>query len=316
MRFLSVLRAALPYFVLVMALGLTSVLSAQSFTADVLIPFSSGASFPDIPPFPFTSDYVQCVAPAIRQQENNLAQLQRVYEQQRVILVEARGQARIAAWSIPERSARSRANRDIDRAYRDHLRILDRWFRDQEKAIKRQFKDAEDLCDDQFDDDVDSPDDFSSSRSSFSSFNFSSSSFIACFGNDLCLPQQTCIVNGGIVTNPGRCGDRSQMNAGYVCCNLFLRFSSSSRVFHPVCGNRICEEGEGIICPPCDAFPCTNSCAIGTCPQNCFSSSSSSERIFYPQQQTPDVQPIPSCPCRTVCDPSGSPCMAVCPSEC
>lgn len=305
---------------------MTSVLSAQ-MTADTNFAFTDTLTFPEILPHSFTSPYVECVAPAVAQQESSLVQLQRVYEQQKVILVEQRGRARVSAWAIAERSARNRANRDIDRAYRDNLRILDRWFRDQEKVIRRQFKDAENICSDQFDSDIDSPDELSSSSSSRSRSSHSSSSsfayfsssfpFVACVGNDLCLPRQTCLVHGGEVTNPDRCGNQDQMNEGYACCNLLARSSSRSSLqsSRPICGNHKCEAGEGIYCPPCDAFPCTQSCAIGTCPQDCLSSSSSSEWIFYPQE-TSGTQQIPSCQCQTVCDPSGSPCMAVCPAQC
>jgi hypothetical protein len=302
MRVFSVARNALPVSALVIALGLTSVLSAQSFE------FTVTANFPQVPVFSYTSPYVQCVAPAIQTQENSLVQLFTTYGQQKVILVQQRGQARIQAWAIPEASARSRALRDIERAYRDSLRELNRWLRDQEKAIKRQFKDAEDVCDDQFDTDVNSPEEnFSSSSSSFSSFNFSSASsgFVSCNGNDVCLPQATCNANGGIIKSPGLCGDQSQMNAGYACCQLpgassafsTFSFASSSR----------------------SSSSSSRSSSFSSSRSSSSRSSSSfnlSSVTFQPNEQQAAQQNMESCGCQTVCDPSGSPCMAVCPSEC
>lgn len=318
MSFSFILRKAFPITAIMLSLGMAGVLSAQSIN----LSFNSTITFPNFPQYPYSSDYVQCVAPLVQQYENGLVQLQNVYEQQKLLFVQKRGQSRIQAWMIPERSARSRAIRDSDKAYRDAVRELDRWFRDQEKTIKRQFNDTENTCDDRFDTDVDSLDEGKSSSRSSS------------------------------------------------------RFSSFSS--QPVCGNGRCENGEGFYCPPCDAFPCTNSCAVGTCPQDCSGSSSSrsyswssrsssssfvscfgsdacvpvntcnaiggsfvspgacgnqsqmqaghyccrqssssSSWIFYPHNnEQSGTQNIQSCGCQTVCDPSGSPCMALCPSQC
>jgi hypothetical protein len=139
-----------PILVPALILCATGIISAQSVTS---------------------SQYTQCVAPAVQQQESNLLTIQQIFEQQHVALVAQRGQARIQAWTIPEESARRDAIRDADKAYRSALRDLKKWFRDQEKQIKRTFRDQEDICDDQFDDDVDD-DEFFSSSSSSSQFSF------------------------------------------------------------------------------------------------------------------------------------------------
>ncbi len=249
----------------------------------------------------YSSQYTECVAPHIRQYEQSLVNVNRSYSDQQLSFMEQRGQARINAWSIPERSQRSRAIRDAERAYRDAIRDLNRWLRDEERNLRNAFRDAEDSCDDQFDNDVDEGESFSSQ--SFSSFQFSSvSSF--------------------------------QFSSFGFSSSKFSSWSSA-----PMCGNGRCEAGEGYVCPPCGTYGCVNSCYIGSCPQDCgitnpysssarsssrssssrlsSSRSSSSSWVFYPNDTSAQQQTnTNSCECQTVCDPSGSPCMAVCPAQC
>ncbi len=248
-----------------------------------------------------SSPYTECVAPHVRQYEQSLLDVNRSYADQQLSFMEQRGQGRINAWTIPERSQRSRAIRDVERAYRDAMRNLNRWLRDQERAIRNTFRDAEDACDDQFDNDVDEGESFSSQ--SFSSFRFSSASSFqfSSFG--------------------------------------FSSSRSSSWSTGAMCGNGRCEPGEGYVCPPCGTYGCVNSCYIGSCPQDCgitnpyssslrsssrisssrtssSRSSSSSSWVFYPHEASGQQTNTNSCACDIVCDPSGSPCMAVCPNEC
>jgi hypothetical protein len=399
MRFTRLLRSGTPLGALVLALGITTGLYAQSIN----LSFDSTINFPTFPPYPYSSEYVQCMEPVERQREDSLVQLQIIYEQNKVMFVRLRGDARIEAWRIPERSARSRALRDSDRAYRDAVRELDRWYRDQERAIRRQFVDAEDTCDNQFDNDVDSPDDgssssFSSSRSSSSSFGSgpvcgngicevnegvicppcdafpctqscmigtcpqdcgitsssssrssssssrssssssrsSSSSFVSCFGSDMCIPQQNCAAIGGSITPPGSCGTPHQIQSGYACCrvnssSLSSSSSRSSSSFASCTGGDMCiptttcasfggQITSPVTCAPSGGANATYYCCRLPSSSSSRSSSSfmffssSSSWIFYPQEA--QQQGIQSCACETVCDPSGSPCMAVCPNEC
>jgi hypothetical protein len=241
-----------------------------------------------------SSQYTECVAPHIRQYEQSLLDINRSYADQHLSFMEQRGQARINAWSIPERSQRSRAIRDADRSFRDALRDLNRWLRDQERDIRNAFRDAEDSCDDQYDNDIDGGESVSSR--SFSSFRFSSPSSFQ------------------------------------FSSFKFSSFPSNNQM----CGNGRCEPGEGYVCQPCQTFGCVNSCYVGSCPQDCgiegFSSSSrssfrfssfrsssrssSSTWIFKPHDASTQQMNTNSCECQTVCDPSGSPCMAVCPAQC
>ncbi len=224
----STIRTILPFSALLIALGVTGVLSAQDIVPfdPANASFPSSASFSSIPAFPFTSDYVQCVAPAIRQNVDRLSQLQRTYEDQKLQFVQQKSQLLITAWAIPERSARNTAIRGVQRSYDLAVRSLDRWFRDQERAINRQFSDAVSQCDRQFDSDVDGESSSSSSSRFSSSFGFSSSSGLPqCNGGDVCVPYQVCRDTNGTFQDPGRCGDMHQLN---YCCQIGNASSLSS----------------------------------------------------------------------------------------
>ncbi len=354
---------------------MTSRIRSIGFTAAFVSVFA-GATMVLAQTFPSSSPYTQCVAPHIRSYEDQVYSLQQAYEQQILQLVRQRADARIIAWTIPERSARNRAIRNADKIYRDGVRAANRSYKDQLKVLNRQFSDAEDVCDDQFDNDVEDGGGFSSSSysngpvcgnhicesgegfycppcdtygctnscavgtcpqdcptfSSSSSSRSSSSSFVSCFQGDMCIPYQSCTSNVGTIVSPGTCGNQSQTQAGYYCCRPKTSSSSSrsssrssSATFISCFGNdscvpqQSCFNAGGTIASP---GACGNQSQVNAGYACCrissnSRSSSSSSWVFYPNDDgRSQAQQIESCGCQTVCDPSGTSCMAVCPAEC